>query len=239
MPGFPQFLSTSPRPRRPGFATSATAGRPFAAGGRARASSISTPGGEGSPIRTSSGASARSSFRRPGPTSGSARPPRAHPGDGARRQRTKAIPLPCRLPRGPGGGEIRAHAAVRQGAAGDPRDGRGAHESPRPAARESARDRRAPARDDPDPRRQRRIRQGQPELRPHHPEGRSTSRSRGRRSGFSSRARAASNGRLRCATAVSRGSSGPARSCRDRSFCNISTRTKSCAPSPPATSTTI
>ena len=52
-----------------------------------------------------------------------------------------------------------------------------------------------------------------------------------------SSARAASNGRWRCATDGWPGSSGRARSCRDKTSCNISTTTRSCAPSPPATST--
>ena len=51
-----------------------------------------------------------------------------------------------------------------------------AHGAARAAAREGAGDRRAPPRDDADPGRQRRLRQAEQELRPHHPARTGTSR---------------------------------------------------------------
>ena len=161
-----------------------------------------------------------------------------HPGHRARRQGAQAIPLPCGLSRGARGSEVRAHAPVRQGAADNSRHRGRAYEPARPVAAEGACDRRAPSGSDADPGRQRRIRQGEPKLRPDDSRGRTTSRSTARKSASSSPARAASNGRWRCATGGWRGSCAPARSCRGRISCNISKRTRRFGPSLPATSTT-
>ena len=65
------------------------------------------------------------------------------------------------------------------------------------------------------------------ELRPHDPARTATSRSTARSCGSSSRARAARTGGSACGTGGSRRSSGPARTCRDRSCSSISTRAAS------------
>ena len=64
--------------------------------------------------------SAASPSRRPGPTSGSARPRGAPPGHRPRRARPQAVPLPPALARGPRRREVRAAGRVRARAAPHP-----------------------------------------------------------------------------------------------------------------------
>ena len=175
------FRSTSPRRRRRASATSATRGRRSGAGGREKGSSISTRRAGGSADPAVLKRIRRSSSRRPGPTSGSARRRRPYPGDGTRRQRPQAVPLPCR---------ISARPARRRSSSTCSRSPRRCRRSARrrsrhmslrglPRAKVLATVVHLPG-DDPDPRRQRRICQGEPELRPDDAEAGAR---RGRRNG--------------------------------------------------------
>ena len=82
---------------------------------------------------------------------------RAPAGDGTRRPRAQAVPLPPRLAHAPRRDEVRPHAGVRHDAAARARADRERPGPPRPAARARARGGRPSRRRDPDPRRQRAV----------------------------------------------------------------------------------
>ena len=85
----------------------------------------------------------------------SARPP---PGDGPRRARAQAVPLPPALARAARRRQVRADGRVQRGAAADPAPAASRPRAARPPAREGARRDREAARGDVHPRRQRGVR---------------------------------------------------------------------------------
>ena len=128
------------------------------------------------------------------------------PGDRARRQGAQAVPLSPALARRPRRDEVQPDAGLRRRLAADPQAHRGRPGPAGPPPGEGPRRRRPPARDHPDPRRQRGICAHEPIVRPddHARPARGGRRRDGRAS--SSGARAASTTRSTWATAASPGS---------------------------------